>query len=173
MEPCLNWVKSGRPCIKVALFLQSGSSKPVQLLLSMGIVREGKKDLCWILFCFETSQLVLSTIHLGGANPSENNHKIQAEVLKKERRKEPLHKSNLSLSGTELCSLSQNLVPSGILPKTSYFIHSQCLSAEGHWEDPGAKVLFPRGPRELRSLAFLWGDFLPTDFLCRYLFGFR
>lgn len=73
------------PFNKSGIVLQSGNSKWAHFLLSMGIVLEEER--AFVEFCF-----VLRIVNwfflpsFSGANLSKENHKVQAEVMKKERK---------------------------------------------------------------------------------------
>lgn len=136
--------------------MQPGNFRRVQLLLSMGIVFEEEKGLCWILFCFETSQFFFLSFFWGRQSfwKKKEEKQLQNSGRSNEKgKKESEHKSNLSLSGIDLSTLPPNHC--GILPKISYFIPLQCLRAEEHWKSYGKTVLFPSGQLETLLPGFL------------------
>lgn len=153
----------------MALFLQSGNSKSTHFLLSMGIVLEEERG--FVEFCF-----VLRTVSwfflpfLLGANLSEENHKVQAKIMKRKEKKESAHKLNLSPYEVICVVLVPHHQPCpwGTPPKTLFRTYSTpALEEHGVRPCSTCSVL-----KESCGLRFCLNDFSPSNPPKLSLFGF-
>lgn len=115
----------------------------------MGIVLKEERafvEFCFVLF-WEQS---VGSFYLSfwGANPSEHNHKVQAEVMKKGRKRESVPRCDLSLRGVFMPSFPP-------LPQTLAFMLRK--STEGN------QVSIPSFSGRAAPESLCFGDFSPSN----------